>query len=360
MFVSTEKTPYSELPRNCTFSESDWHVLAGFWHPVAFSDDVVDKPVRATLLDVDIVLYRTNKGLTAAKDICMHRGAAMSLGWLDAERNNIICPFHGLHYDHSGQCTRIPSMEDQSRPIPKSIRLICYQCHERHGLIWVCLKDKALRAMPDWPILEDGKTGWTVTRPPLSTWVTSAPRHVENFNDVAHFSFVHKGTFGNMEDLSIPNYEMWKTDAGLSLRMPYKEGVREKLGDTDTIAERSVVYTKNLTYPFSMELVMEYEGGDEGDDFTLIAYDIASPVSARNTAVFQALATNRPGISPDDLITFQNFVNSEDIPIVESQRPEELPLDISAEVHIPADKFSIQYRKDLVAQFGLGSPELTA
>lgn len=30
MFVSTEKVPYSELPRNCTFSESLWCVLAGF------------------------------------------------------------------------------------------------------------------------------------------------------------------------------------------------------------------------------------------------------------------------------------------------------------------------------------------
>ena len=191
-------------------------------------------------------------------------------------------------------------------------------------------------------------------------WETSAPRHVENFNDVAHFSFVHKGTFGNMRDYSIPNYEMWKTEVGLSLRMPYREGVRANLGDTDTVGERRVLYTKNLTYPFSMELVMEYEGDGESDGFTLIAYDIASPTSSRKTAVYQFLATSRSDVRPEDLIAFQNFVNSEDIPIVESQRPEELPLDISAEVHIPADKFSIQYRKDLVKMFNLGSPELTA
>ncbi|MDE0303829.1 MAG: Rieske 2Fe-2S domain-containing protein [Albidovulum sp.] len=360
MFVSTEKTPYSELPRDCAFSESDWHALAGFWHPIGYSEEVGEKPIRATLLDVDIVLYRTNKGLTAAKDICMHRGAAMSLGWMDSERNNIICPFHGLHYDHAGQCTRIPSMEDQSKPIPKSIKLIRYQCCERYGLIWACLKEEEKCPMPDWPILEGINSDWTVTRPPVSIWETSAPRHVENFNDVAHFSFVHKGTFGNMNYYGIPNYEMWKTDVGLSLRMPYTEGVRARLGETDTIGERNVLYTKNLTYPFSMELVMEYEGEGESDSFTLIAYDIASPVSSRKTAVYQFLATNRPGTKPEDLIMFQNFVNSEDIPVVESQRPEELPLDISAEIHIPADKFSIQYRKDLVKLFNLGSPELTA
>lgn len=360
MFVSTEKTPYTEIPRNCTFSQSDWHVLAGFWHPVAFSNDVSDKPLKATLLDVDIVLYRTVDGLTAAKDMCLHRGAAMSLGWMDAERKNIICPFHGLHYDHSGQCTRIPSMEDQSKPIPKTIKLIRYQCCERYGLIWVCLKDKATRPMPDWPLLEDQSTDWTVTRSPIGFWNTSAPRHVENFCDMAHFSFVHRGTFGNMDQYEIPNYEMWKTEEGISLRMPYREGVRVKLGDTETVAERGVNYTKNLVYPFAMELVMEYEGQGDSDGFTIIAYDIAAPVSSRRTAVYQFLASSSPDAKPEDMVTWQTFVNSEDVPIVESQRPEELPLDISAEVHIPADKFSIQYRKDLVKLFNLGSPELTA
>ena len=359
MFVSTEKTPYSELPRNCTFSESDWHVLAAFWHPVACCDDVTDKPVKVTVLDIDVVLYRTVEGLTAAKDMCMHRGAAMSLGWMDAERRNIICPFHGLHYDHNGQCTRIPSVEDQSKPIPKSIKLIRYQCCERYGLIWVCLKDQAARPMPEWPLLEDDKINWTVARVPVSTWNTSAPRHVENFNDVAHFAFVHKGSFGNTEHPEIPNYDMWKSDVGISLRMPYKEGVREKLGDAEMAGERDVVYTKNLVYPFAMELVMEY-GGDGKDDFTLVAYDIASPISAKKTAVFQFMVSSRADARAEDLVIWESFVNNEDIPIVESQKPEELPLDISSEVHIPADKFSIQYRKDLVKLFNLGAPELTA
>ena len=46
--------------------------------------------------------------------------------------------------------------------------------------------------------------------------------------------------------------------------------------------------------------------------------------------------------------------------LVESQHPEELPLSLKAEFHIPADRFSVQYRKDLVKLFGLGKSEMTA
>ena len=52
-------------------------------------------------------------------------------------------------------------------------------------------------------------------------------------------------------------------------------------------------------------------------------------------------------------------INDEDKALVENQRPEELPLDLTQEGHIPADRFSIAYRKALVEEFGLGAP-LTA
>jgi vanillate O-demethylase oxygenase-like protein len=46
-------------------------------------------------------------------------------------------------------------------------------------------------------------------------------------------------------------------------------------------------------------------------------------------------------------------VFAEDKRLVESQHPEELPLDLSEEFHIRADQMSTAYRKALVAM-GLG------
>jgi vanillate O-demethylase monooxygenase subunit len=57
-------------------------------------------------------------------------------------------------------------------------------------------------------------------------------------------------------------------------------------------------------------------------------------------------------------VNYQLVTNEEDIVVVESQRPEAVPLDLRAEMHTPADKSSIRYRRDLVEMFGLGSPSL--
>jgi hypothetical protein len=54
------------LPRDCTFSKSDWRALAQFWYPVAFSREITDKPYAARLLDERVVLYRlTDKSIAA-------------------------------------------------------------------------------------------------------------------------------------------------------------------------------------------------------------------------------------------------------------------------------------------------------
>lgn len=85
MMYKTEELPGNStitLPRNCTFTENDWKALAPFWYPVAFSHEITDKPYAARLLDERIVLFRLKSGsVFAARDICLHRGAPLSLGW---------------------------------------------------------------------------------------------------------------------------------------------------------------------------------------------------------------------------------------------------------------------------------------
>ena len=68
-------------------------------------------------------------------------------------------------------------------------------------------------------------------------------------------------------------------------------------------------------------------------------YDMGSPLSATETAIFQISLTNTPGATVKDYADYQLVTNSEDIGVVESQRPEEVPLNAAEEIHIPADKF---------------------
>lgn len=51
-------------------------------------------------------------------------------------------------------------------------------------------------------------------------------------------------------------------------------------------------------------------------------------------------------ILPDEQVRqFQDVIIKQDIPIVESQRPELLPLDLQAELHLRSDRTAIAYRK---------------
>ena len=55
------------------------------------------------------------------------------------------------------------------------------------------------------------------------------------------------------------------------------------------------------------------------------------------------------GLTPEgdrDVLSFNEEVIAADKPVVEGQRPEELPFDLTAELHIrDADRVSIEYRK---------------
>jgi phenylpropionate dioxygenase-like ring-hydroxylating dioxygenase large terminal subunit len=97
MTITREQpTDAHPLPRDCTFTESDWRVLAGYWHPVAFSHEVGSAPVYARLLDVDLVVWRTSQGAMVARNLCLHRGSELTQGRLDGDE--LVCAYHGWRY----------------------------------------------------------------------------------------------------------------------------------------------------------------------------------------------------------------------------------------------------------------------
>lgn len=113
--------------------------LSQFWYPILWSKEVTDKPVAVKLLDQPLVIWRANGQLSAFYDLCIHRGAALSLGWVNGDQ--LVCGYHGWNYAADGSCTRIPSLPPE-REIPSKARAKAYRVEERHGLIWVCLGER--------------------------------------------------------------------------------------------------------------------------------------------------------------------------------------------------------------------------
>lgn len=335
-----------DLPRNCTFAESDWHILVNFWHPIAFAHEIEDKPFKAKLLDVALVVYRTSEGISVAKDICPHRGTQISGGWMNGD--TLVCPMHGLCFDHSGACTKIPSIADPNAKIPPKMRLMTLLSEVRYGIVFACLSGEPSHPLPVWAGIEDPKL--ENIHVPSGTWHAAASRHVENFNDVAHFPWVHKETFGGYEADTIPPYKVNKTDYGLSFELPYLEQ-GNRFPDGVEADDRQVTYRYELTLPFSTIIII----GPDDSNYRQYFGDTVCPVSAHETRIFQ-VATDTTG-KPDEefLIKESLMINDEDKPMVEGQHPEDLPLDLTEEIHIPADRMSVEYRRAL-AKLGLGAP----
>jgi vanillate O-demethylase monooxygenase subunit len=331
-------------PRASTFKESEWRVLAGFWHPVACSAAVKAKPVAARLLDENLVLYRTSAGITAARDLCLHRGARLSLGELSGDQ--LVCGFHGFHYDHAGQCTRIPAHPGIA--IPKKLCLQTFAARERYGLVWVCLTGEAAAPLPDWPEIEGGAYE-IIPMEPLE-WNASAGRHTENFNDVAHLSWVHTGTFGHRETPEIVRYPVREEGHRLSIVIPHANQHDRDIYGVRPDKISPVRYVQQLDLPFASKLLVDYFEGNH-----LFLFDVAAPLSVHSCRIFALIGRNF-GFEdpPKSWIDYNLAVFAEDKPFVESQCPQDLPLDLHDEVHIPADLLSIQYRKKLKA-LGLGA-----
>ena len=327
-------------PRQCTFPAADWAVLARCWHPVAASTEVTaTAPFAARLLDQDLVLYRTESGLTAAADLCVHRGAPLSLGCM--RDGAIACAYHGYRYDGSGRCTLIPAHPES--PIPAKLHLRTFGVDERYGLVWVRLAPEGEgAALPSFP--EHDYPAFQVIHVPPFEWAASAGRQVESFCDVAHFTFVHPQTFA-ASDPVVPRYEVAVTPEGV--RAEFISGV----GNVSEAAAAGRTWRRlyHLHLPFTVHLAIDFPTGGR-----LALLNASCPVSARRTRVFAVAARNFDRDRPvDELIAFQQRVYAEDQRIVERQNPEDLPIDLGEEVHVKADRTSIEYRRQL-GRMGLG------
>jgi vanillate O-demethylase monooxygenase subunit len=339
MISSLEKK--IRAPAASTFAESDWAVLSGFWHPVAFSSEVADGPFAATLLDLKLVLYRSGGEVVCAPDLCRHRGAMLSLG--SVSDGCVVCPYHGARYGADGRCTGLPGRAGGE--IPPVFHLRRFPAQERYGLVWICLNPEPRFPLPDWEESE-----WpNMKKTQISdTWRAAASRHTENFTDVAHFSFVHVGTFGNPDRPEIPAYDVEHGENGLVRilnheEFDYDDQTGQRLGLVPT------VYRYYLSFPFATKLVIEYPNRP-----TRYFFDVPCPVSARISRIFLISASEDPLFNPSLYNAFQLAVNAEDKVIVQTQRPEELPLDLRDEAHLSADRFSVEFRRRL-AEMGLGA-----
>lgn len=313
-----------------------------FWFPVAYSDELTDSPQAFTLFEEELVVVRLGGEARVFEDLCRHRGSRLSLGKV-VEGNELRCPYHGWTYDADGFVTRVPAKEELS-PAFANVRLPSYPTAETAGIVYTTLGDPKF---PPPSIPEIDNPNYRFIHLEVYEWDCSLPRRLENYFDFSHFAWVHDGLLGDSSQPRIEDYEVERVGGEMRfVAGPFVEFTDNvKNSPTSGVSEQYDVWKQYQVFmPNAMKL--NSAAGEDAQDYVL--WVIIAPVGPKRTRCFTYQGRNYAG-EDDDFRAFAQLVTDQDKPIVESQRPEELPADLAAEMHVKgADLGTLEYRRWLL------------
>jgi len=304
--------------------------LSCAWIAVASSDSLEEGCVRPVkLLEEELVLWRGQGVVHAWQDLCVHRGAKLSLG--KVKQGRLVCRYHGWEYDADGRCVHIPA-HPEMRPSERA-KVKAFWVEERYGLIWVSL-NAPTSEIPEFKEWEDAGFRKIFCGP--YHYKASAPRVVENFLDVTHFPYVHAGLLGDENKPEVSEFVAERVNGKIVAK-----DIKVWQPDPDGFGKGAIVsYTYECLNPLTAKFSKRW------DDKVFVGYLTTTPVTQTETIAWIWLALNYDFEVPEQKIReFQDSIVKQDIEVVESQRPEKLPLDLSAELHLKSDRIAIAYRK---------------
>ena len=168
-------------------------MIRNLWYAVLESRELKKGILGVTRLGERMVFWRDGAGgAVCFYDRCAHRGASLEKGKLCG--GAVACPFHGLEYDASGRCVKIPA-NGRAAPVPEGFRMRSYPTWEGFGIIWIWWGENPPADLAPPAFFEDLKAmdSWSTVVDP---WDNHYTKVLENQLDVVHLPFVHHNTIG--------------------------------------------------------------------------------------------------------------------------------------------------------------------
>jgi vanillate O-demethylase monooxygenase subunit len=140
-----------------------------------------------------MVFYRGLENRVAAvEDFCPHRGAPLSLGYVD--NGNLVCGYHGLVMGCDGKTVSMPGQRVRGFPCNKTFAVV-----ERYGFIWVwpgdqALADPALIHHLEWAVSDEWAYGGGLFHIGCDYRLM-----IDNLMDLTHETYVHASSIGQKE-----------------------------------------------------------------------------------------------------------------------------------------------------------------
>jgi len=210
--------------------------ITNAWYVAAWGNEVGRELMQRWIIGEPVLLYRTEAGeVVAMDDRCPHRRASLSKGTLVGD--DVQCGYHGITFDCTGSCVRIPGQEK----IPAGMKVRRYRVIEKWQWIWVWMgdPDAADESLLPSNFQYNDEPGWTATGGCLPVRA-NYQLLTDNLLDLTHETYVHGKTIGNSAVVETPmDYEMQGDEVHVSRIMrdtpppPLFQRVRNFEGNID-------------------------------------------------------------------------------------------------------------------------------
>ncbi len=314
------------------------------WLPVSRAATVGTNPTKAWLLGEPFVVVRIDGEVVVLEDRCPHRSAPLSSGAVVGSA--LECAYHGWRFDGAGRCVEIPSL-GATGPFPPRARCGApYAVVERYGLVFVALEEPLVELPDIGAFGEESRV--RVDLDPFSGRYGAA-QLIDNQLDVAHFAYLHRDTFGSPDGRAAPSSEIvrqpWGFEARTTVPISARNDPAVASGDHPVEQDRTMTY--RYLAPFFVELELAYPvmGGSN-----VIVFFVQPETAERSTMYVTLLLEQPGGFTPDELadrVAFEYRVVGEDLALQERFDDLAMPLDVTTECHVRADRASLELRRVL-------------
>ncbi|RXT56006.1 (2Fe-2S)-binding protein [Bosea sp. Tri-44] len=286
--------------------------LRNAWYVAGWDREIGTALHPVTMLGEAIVLFRRqDRTLAALEDACPHRKLPLSMGRIKGD--TVECGYHGLTFDGTGTCTRVPGAER----IPHVARVRSYPVAERYGLVWIWMGEASLAdpaeifAVDHW-----GDPAWGINQGDGMTIDCNYLYMTDNLLDPSHVAWVHQSSFGGAGTEETPlqttvgedgvTVWRWMMDAPPA---PFYAPFLKFSGHCDRKQHYEVRYPSNAI----IKAIFAPAGsGGEGrpfhqDVFLMDSYNFMTPIDERRTRYYWFQMRN---FAPNDAEISAQFATS--------------------------------------------------
>ena len=203
-----------------------------------------------------------------------------------------------------------------------------------YGYLWVCLGQAPADLFFDPAVAEPDRRAFNTCTFGI---LTSAPRAVENFLDMAHLPIVHAGLLGEMPYSEIIDYGLEVTDDEV---VATKCWIYQPKASAASTTGMMVDYTFKVVHPTCAFL---YKSSPADEDRLDVVGLFCQPVRSDFVRAHMWDARLDELNTDTQVRRFGQTILAQDKPVLENQLPKELPL--TGEVPVRSDKTGAAYRR---------------